>query len=125
MQAVQTMPGAFNPASRLHGFARGRDYMMRSEKRPGHGPSAGNSGGNRPPKRRRRRAGFFYKLITLLLLLTLWPLGLLLLWRRRLRWGALTKLLTSIVTLAASIILIGFALTVNTGNPAYTAAVGE
>ena len=121
MQAVQTMPGAFNPASRLHGFARERDYMMRSEKRPGHGPSAGNSGGNRPPKRRRRRAGFFYKLITLLLLLTLWPLGLLLLWRRRLRWGALTKLLTSIVTLAACIILIGFALTVNTGNARYTA----
>ena len=122
MQAVLTSPTAFDPASRLHGFARGRDYMMRSEKRPGHGPSAGNSsGGKRPPKRRRRRAGFFYKLLTLLLLLTIWPVGLLLLWRRRLRWGALTKLLTSIVTLAACIVLIGFALTVNTGNARYTA----
>lgn len=121
MQAVHTTPTAFDPASRLHGFARGRDYMMRSEKRPGHGPAAGNNSGSRPPKRRRKRAGFFYKLLTLLLLLTVWPLGLLLLWRRRLRWGALTKLLTSIVTLAACIILIGFALTVNTGNPQYTA----
>ena len=121
MQAVHTTPTAFDPASRLHGFARGRDYMMRSEKRPGHGPSAGNSGGSRPPKRRRKRAGFFYKLFTLLLLLTVWPLGLLLLWRRRLRWGTLTKLLASIVTLAACIILIGFALTVNTGNAQYTA----
>ena len=121
MQAVLITPTAFDPASRLHGFARGRDYMMRSEKRPGHGPSAGNSGGKRPPKRRRRRAGFFYKLFTLLLLLTIWPVGLLLLWRRRLRWGALTKLLTSIVTLAACIILVGFALTVNTGNARYTA----
>ena len=67
----------------LQAFARGRDYMMRSEKRPGHGPSAGNAGGKRPPKRRRRRAGFFYKLVTMLLLLIIWPLGLLLLWRRR------------------------------------------
>ena len=121
MQAVLTTPTAFDPASRLHGFARGHDYMMRSEKRPGHGPSTGNNSGKRPPKRRRRRAGFFYKLLTLLLLLTIWPVGLLLLWRRRLRWGALTKLLTSIVTLAACIVLIGFALTVNTGNARYTA----
>ncbi|MGN1005769.1 MAG: hypothetical protein ACI4O8_04565, partial [Aristaeellaceae bacterium] len=121
MQAVLSTPQA-RRMELLQAFARGRDYMMRSEKRPGHGPSAGNAGGKRPPKRRRRRAGFFYKLVTMLLLLIIWPLGLLLLWRRRLRWGALTKLLTSIVTLAASIILIGFALTVNTGNPAYTAA---
>ena len=121
MQAVLTAPTAFDPASRLHSFARGRDYMMRSEKRQHHGPSAGKPEGNRPPKRRRKRAGFFYKLLTLILLLTIWPVGLLLLWRRRLRWGALTKLLTSIVTLAACVILIGFALTVNTGNAQYTA----
>lgn len=121
MQAVLNQT-AFDPTSRLHGFARGRDYMMRSEKRSGHGAPAGNnSGDHRPPKRRRRRAGFFYKFATLFLLLTIWPLGLILLWRRRLRWGALTKLLTSIVTLAGCVVLIGFALTVNTGNPRYTA----
>lgn len=56
----------------------------------------------------------------LLLLLTLWPIGLMLLWRRKLRWSVATKLLTSIVTLAACIVLIGFALTVNTQNPDYT-----
>ena len=121
MQAVLTTPAAFHPASRLHAFARGRDYMMRSEKRQRQISPAGKPGGNRPPKRRRKRAGFFYKLLTLILLLTIWPVGLLLLWRRRLRWGALTKLLTSIVTLAACVILIGFALTVNTGNASYTA----
>ena len=58
----------------------------------------------------------------LILLLTIWPFGLLMLWQRKVRWSAVTKLLTSLVTLAACIILIGFALTVNTNNPRYTAA---
>ena len=119
MQVVLNAKG-FDPASRIH-FAMGRDYMMRSEKRSGtgrsHRPSAS---GGRPP-RRRRRAGFLYKLLTVLLLLVLWPVGLMLLWRRKLRWGTATKLLASIVTLAACVVLIGFALTVNTGNARYTA----
>ena len=103
-------------------FAGGRNYMMRSEKRSGSGPAHHSpASGGRPPRRRRRRAGFFYKLFMLLLLLTVWPLGLLMLWRRKVRWGIPTKLLTSVVTLAACIILIGFALTVNTGNAQYTA----
>ena len=119
MQEVINTKG-FDPASRFH-FAHGRNYMMRSEKRGGSGPSHHPSApGGRPP-RRRRRAGFFYKFFTVLLLLVLWPVGLMLLWRRRLRWGAATKLLTSIVTLAACVVLIGFALTVNTGNARYTA----
>ena len=119
MQVVLNAKG-FDPASRIH-FAMGRDYMMRSEKRSGtgrsHRPSAS---GGRPP-RRRRRAGFLYKFLTVLLLLVLWPVGLMLLWRRKLRWGTATKLLASIVTLAACVVLIGFALTVNTGNARYTA----
>jgi len=96
--------------------------MMRSEKRGSSGPVHHSPDpGKKPPRRRRRRAGFFYKLLTMLLLLTLWPVGLFLLWRRKLRWGVATKLLTSIVTLAACVVLIGFARTVQTDNVQYTA----
>lgn len=102
-------------------FATGRSYMMRSEKR--EGASSGHRSpdpGKRPPRKRKKKAGFFYKLLMMILLLLAWPFGLLMLWRRKLRWSAITKLLTSIVTLAACIVLLGFALTVNTGNPNYT-----
>ncbi len=94
--------------------------MMRSEKRTGSKPVQRMSGSGKKPPRRRRRAGFFYKLLMLVLLLTLWPFGLIMLWRRKVRWGATTKLLTSIVTLAACVVLFGFALTVNTDNAQYT-----
>ena len=121
MQAVMNNTAGTGAASRIH-FAGGRDYMMRSEKRNGiRPPSSGNSGKKPPRRRRRRRAGFFYKLLMVLLLLVLWPVGLLMLWQRKVRWGAGTKLLTSVVTLVASIILIGFLLTVNTGNAQYSA----
>lgn len=102
-------------------FASGRSYMMRSEKRNGSGSGHRSPApGSRPPRKRKKKAGFFYKLFMMILLLTIWPLGLLMLWRRKVRWGALTKLLTSIVTLAACIVLLGFALTVDTGNYQYT-----
>lgn len=124
MQAVFFSAGEAAVPTLLH-FVGGRDYMMRSEKRGRSSTSApsGSSGNKpkRPPKRRRRRAGFFYKLFTMLLLLVLWPVGLIPLWRRKLRWSAGTKLLTSVVTLGACIVLLGFALTVDTGNAAYTA----
>ena len=106
----------------MHFF--GRNYMMRSEKRSGMTPqnhAAPSGNGKRPPKRRRRRAGFFYKIATMLLLIVLWPVGLLLLWRRKLRWNISTKLMVCIVTLVACIVLYGFALTVDTGNPKYAA----
>ena len=96
--------------------------MMRSEKRAR--PSVQRSPeacGGRPPRRRRTGAGIPYKILTVLLLLVLWPIGLFLLWNRRLRWSGLTKLFTSIITLMACILLIGFALTVETHNPQFTA----
>lgn len=120
MQAVVQSSAAIQGAGRFHFFALGRDYMMRSEKRSGGSPlHSAPAPGGRPPKKR-RRAGFFYKLCMLILLLVLWPLGLMMLWRRKLRWSLSTKLLTSIVTLAACIVLFGFALTVNTHNATYT-----
>ena len=112
-----------SPAQGLMHFF-GRNYMMRSEKRSGMTPqnhAAPSGNGKRPPKRRRRRAGFFYKIATMLLLIVLWPVGLLLLWRRKLRWNISTKLMVCIVTLVACIVLYGFALTVDTGNPKYAA----
>ena len=112
---------AFAPSLRLQ-FAR-RGYMVRSEKRQRPEPqrSAGQGDG-RPPRKRRPRAGFFYKLFMAILLLILWPIGLIMLWNRRLRWNVLTKLFTMVITLMACILLIGTALTVKTSNPTLSAA---
>jgi len=111
-----------NPArpERAMLFARrtGRDYMMRSEKRPSQ--SSGQIPPNPNRRRRRRKAGFFYILITLLLSVALWPVGMIMLWRRKVRWHATTKLLTSIVTLVLCLTLLTFGLTVQTENARFT-----
>ena len=119
MQATMNS-NALAPSLRLQ-FAR-RGYMVRSEKRrrPSGTSGSGHSGG-KPPRRRRTRAGFFYKLLTILLLLILWPVGLIPLWKRKLRWSGLTKVFTSVITLMACILLIGSALTVKTDNATVTA----
>ena len=93
-------------------FARrgGRNYMMRSEKRPSY---------NRPePARRpkRRRANYGYIILTLVVSILLWPVGLFLIWNRRLRCGVGGKLLWSVATLAVFCGLIAAVLTVPTGN---------
>lgn len=101
-------------------FARRRDYMMRSEKRGGYnqgGSSAPNNRGRRP---RRRKAGFFYIFFALLLSVLFWPIGMIMLWRRKVRWRITTKLITSIVTLFLCVTLVGFGLTVQTDYPAVT-----
>ncbi|MBQ8110443.1 MAG: hypothetical protein IJ124_09825 [Clostridia bacterium] len=100
----------------LQAFAnrRGSGYMMRSEKRTG----SRNGSNRRPP---RKRAGFFYIFITLLLCLILWPVGMVMLWRRKVRLQAGTKLLISLLTLCLSVFLIVFALTVPINNPEFTA----
>ena len=120
MQATMNS-NAFAPSLHLQ-FAR-RGYMVRSEKRPRPGSHlSGDQGGRRPPRRRRPKAGFFYKLLTVLLLLVLWPIGLILLWRRKLRWSGLTKLFVTIITLVACAMLFGTALTIETNNPTFNAA---
>ena len=120
MQAMMNS-NAFAPTPRLQ-FAR-RGYMVRSEKRRRPEPKRPSAeGSGRPPRGRRPRAGFFYKLFMVILLLTLWPIGLIMLWNRRLRWGTLTKLFTTVITLMACILLIGTALTVRTTNPTLSAA---
>ena len=71
------------------------DYMMRSEKRPGQ-----RSGGARPPKRRKRtpKKHPVYAFFTILLLLIAYPVGLVFLWVRKLRWSGVAKLLVSVAT---------------------------
>ena len=101
----------------MHAFAarRGSGYMMRSEKRGG----AYGNGSRKPP--RRKKAGFGYIFLTLLISVILWPLGMVMLWRRKVRLQAGTKLLISLLTLCVSVFLIVFALTMPVDNPQFTA----
>ena len=98
---------------RLQLFARrgGRNYMMRSEKRPSY---------NRPQpaarRLKRRRTNAAYLVLTLIVAILLWPAGLFLIWNRRLRCGVGGKILWSVVTLAVFCGLILALLTVPTGN---------
>ena len=75
MQAV--FDSAVMPRERVF-FARrrGRDYMMRSEKRDGYRYGGSSSNGKKPKKR--RRAGFFYIFLTLILSILFWPIGMIL-----------------------------------------------
>lgn len=99
--------------------------MMRSEKRRRSAPlpsSGTQPDPQRPPQRKKpRRAGTFYIAVTMLLLLVLWPIGLIFLWRGKLRWGTLTKLFVSVITMMSCILLLGALLTVETGDPNLTA----
>lgn len=87
----------------------GRNYMMRSEKRPGMD--------SRPSRRKRARRRFLYKLLTLMLLLLCYPVGLVLLWRRTIRWNGFRKLFLSIVSLMLCFVLLSVALLYDFGNP--------
>lgn len=105
----------------LQAFAlkRNKGYVMRSEKRPGYGGGA-NGGRNNPRRPKRPRASVPYILLTLLVLLILWPVGIVMLWRKKVRMQAGTKLLISLLTLCISVFLIVFALTIHVDNPKYT-----
>lgn len=110
-----TFDQAFRPGL-MQAFAlrRRSGYVMRSEKRPGYGNS-GNGRKPRPP-----RAGFLYILLTLLLSVVLWPVGMVLLWRKKVRMQAGTKLLISLLTLCLSVFLIVFLLTMHVENERFT-----
>ena len=99
---------------------RGSGYVLRSEKRPGYGgggsPNRGGRGPRKPP-----RAGILYILLTLLISIIIWPVGLVMLWSRKVRMQAGTKLLISLLTLCVSVFLIVFTLTVPVDNPKFTA----
>ena len=113
-----------DPGVKLQLFARrhGGDYVMRSERRGQYGASGSPEGSNHHNKKKKKRAGALYILLALLLSVVLWPIGMILLWRRKLRWKVTTKLLASIVCLALCAAMCIFALTYQTSNPDITRA---
>lgn len=94
------------------------DYMMRSEKRPGYRAPE-------PPKRRNRRRrprlSVPYLICTFLLLLALFPVGLVMLWLRKIPWSAATKLVLTLAFAAVFVVVASFALTVPVENDTVTA----
>ena len=86
------------------------DYMVRSQKR-----SKGYR--SQPPKKRNPFGRFLYAVLTLILLVTLWPVGLVMLWNRNLRWTGVSKLLTSIVTALIFFVFLAYLLTMPIDNP--------
>lgn len=84
--------------------------MMRSEKRPAYNRA-------QPPRPiKRRRTRYSYLILTLVVAILLWPVGLFLIWNRRLRCGVGGKLLWSVATLAVFCGLVIALLTVPTTN---------
>ena len=67
-------------------------HMERSEKRSSY---------NRDPKKLRKNngRGFAYGLLSILISVIIWPVGMVMLWPRRLRWSAGVKLIASLLTL--------------------------
>lgn len=94
---------------------RSGGYVMRSEKRPGQGGA-----GHRGRKPRRPKAGIFYIIMTIIISVILWPVGMVMLWRKKVRMQTGTKLLISLLTMCMCIFLIVFALTVHVDNDSYT-----
>jgi hypothetical protein len=97
-----------------------RQYMMRSEKRPGYRPQPGGFGG--PGRRRRRPRNILYATATVLLLILLWPVGLIPLWVKRLRWRSFVKAAVTVATGIAFLTGLAFLLTVKTENDMLTMA---
>ena len=91
------------------------DYMMRSEKRPGQQRPTGSV----EPRRRQRKPKRhpIYAFFTILALIILYPIGLIMLWVRKLHWRMATKMLVSVVTCLLFFVFVGFILTVEVTNP--------
>ena len=80
--------------------SREQNYMMRSEKRPGYSST--------PPKKPKK--SIWYQTLTIILLILLCPVGLILLWRKRLRWPNPVKLLSTLLSLILLFLELGAAL---------------
>ena len=92
----------------------GSNYMMRSQKRTGSGSYG------MPPRRRKHSRHILYKVITLLMLVVCFPVGLILLWRRKIRWSGSSKLLLSIASLIVFFISMSVLLLYPFENPRVT-----
>ncbi len=98
-------------------FARNsdRDYLVRSEKRPGPRPGSGGQSPRRK-NRRRKKLNIPYVFFTFLFLLLLYPIGLIFLWVRKIPWKWTTKMGVTLVFAMASVVMISFALTMPLKN---------
>lgn len=90
-------------------------YLVRSQRRASY---------NRAPRKRNRREGhgIIYGIFSLLVSAVLWPAGMAMLWRRKLNWSVGVKMISSLLTLILCLCWMGFALTVQTGDPRITYA---
>lgn len=111
-----TMDQAMRPGAMAFAMRRSGGYVMRSEKRPGYGSAGGNGRGPKKP----RRASGFYIFMTVLIAILLWPVGMVMLWRKKVRLQTGTKLLISLLTMCLSVFLIVFMLTVHVDNAQFT-----
>lgn len=98
--------------------AREKDYLIRSEKRTPYDtgsferPKQSDDGKKKSPRR-----GVLYMALTILILVIMYPVGLFLLWSRKLKWRLATKMLMTTITACAFCLLAVFVINVNTGNP--------
>ena len=79
---------------------RGQNYMMRSEKRPGFGST--------PPQEPKK--SIWYQVLTVILLIVFCPVGLILLWRKRLKWPGFVKFIAMLLSLLMFFVEMGAAL---------------
>ena len=90
------------------GFMLARDpnaYMERSERRGNYRP------------RRRRKPPILYAIITIIMLLVLYPVGLVLLWRRKLNWSHAVKAVLSLIFAAVFALGCMFAYSLDSVRP--------
>jgi len=79
---------------------RGRNYMMRSEKRRGYG--------SMPPQEPKKRN--WYQVLTVIMLIVCCPVGLIMLWRKRLNWKGWIKLIATLLSIMMLFLELGAAL---------------
>ncbi len=92
-----------------------KDVFVRSEKRSPYDDSSASP--RKSPKDKGPTAGIAYMALTLLLLMVLYPVGLFLLWARRLRWSVAAKLLLTVTTAVIFCALVAFLINFETDNP--------
>lgn len=111
MQAALNAPGIRLPMLLKRAD---RQYMMRSEKRPTYRPTPGSGMNGNGRRRRPKRVG--YAILTVILLILVWPIGLIPLWARKLRWRSLVKAAVTLITGAIFLMGISWLLTMPTQN---------
>ena len=95
---------------------RQKDFLERPEKRSPYDDAA------LKPKKSDKRdrepgKGVLYVLLTLILLVFVYPVGLFMLWSRRIRWNGATKMILTVITGIAFCLLVILALHFRTENP--------